>query len=148
MKHKLFIFLMLFNLVFLSGACKKLDRYKDTSKISSTSWNPNIAVPLAHATFGVYDILAKTDSSDVVVIDQNTREIALVYKGKVVSFTAEDIIEFPNLSAQFNFLMSDFGIAPIPVYSATANISHTETFTLTPGNNVEFNTVVFKSGFT
>ena len=68
-------------LIFFASSCKKLE----FDKIAQTAWNPNLAIPLAYADFGVYDILARQDSTDLVVIDPSTGAIALVYKGEIAS---------------------------------------------------------------
>ena len=141
-------FLVVFTLVGIligSLSCKKLSKY-DPDKISETSWNPVIAVPLAHADFGVYDILARTDSNELVIIDNTTGEIALVYKGEIVSFEAEEIINIPGVQDQVDFSLADLGLVPVPSFTNTANFSHSEPFVLTPGNGVEIHTVTFKGG--
>ncbi len=146
MKYHLVLCLTIFGLLFGTESCKKLDKYSDPDNISTTSWNPNVAVPLAHADFGVYDILAQTDSTDLVIIDPNSGEIALVYKGEVVSFLAEDIIEIPDVLTQINYGMSDFGISAVPGFTGQADVSDAETFDINPGNGIEFHTITFKGG--
>ena len=103
-------------------------------------------MPLAHATFGVYDILARTDSSELVIIDENSGEIALIYKGEVISFEAEDIISIPAAQEQVDYNAAELGLVPVPNFSNSANVVHTDTFDINPGNGVEIHTITFKGG--
>jgi len=146
MTRLLSVVFFLISILVGTSSCKKLNKYSDPTNISESSWNPILAVPLAHATFGVYDILARTDSSELVIIDDNSGEIALVYKGEVVSFDAEEIISIPDAQTQFTYDMADFGIIPIPSFIASANTTSSETFDINPGNGVEIHTITFKEG--
>lgn len=131
---------MLFSLLLV--ACKKME----FDKITKTAWNPNLAVPLAFSTFDVYDILAREDSTDLVVIDPNTGAIALVYSGEIFSFEAQDIVDIPDFSEQFTFASPDLGVLPEVGFSGTLNASNNETFTLNTSTGVELHTVRFNSG--
>ncbi|PZE17147.1 hypothetical protein DNU06_10420 [Putridiphycobacter roseus] len=130
----------------LGVACKKLGKYNNPDLISNGSWNPELAVPLAFAEFGVYDILAQTDSTDLLVIDPNSGQLALVYKGELVSFSAENFISIPDLLVQVDFSSSDLSLAPIPVFSSTATVTQDENLVFPLVNGVEFHTVKFKGG--
>lgn len=141
---KILLSIVLFSM-FSFISCNKIDEY-DLTKISKTSWNPNIAIPLAKAEFGVYDILAQTDSTDLVVIDGTSGEIALVYRGEVFSFVAEDIIELPNVQTQLNIDMADFSLVAVPSFNNTANFQYQDIFNFPTSNGVEFHTITFKGG--
>jgi hypothetical protein len=63
----------IFRLAFLSFlffSCKKIE----FDKISSTPWNPKLAVPIAYGTFTINDILKQADSIDKY-IDPNARPV-------------------------------------------------------------------------
>lgn len=128
--------------VLLATGCKKLE----FDKIASTAWNPNLAVPLAHADFGVYDILALQDSNDIVVIDNNTGAIALVYKGEIASFDAQTIVQLPDQTAQENLSLADLNMVAVPAFSGTVTTSNTETIDFSANADVELHTVRFKNG--
>ncbi|WP_027418894.1 hypothetical protein [Crocinitomix catalasitica] len=138
--------LMAVGLLLLFAGCKKLDPYKDLSKITSTSWNPILAVPVAHTEFGVYDILARTDSTDLVIIDPITGEIALTYKGEILSFRAEDLFDIPDFSESLRFSLLDLGPLPAISYSGTATSSETSSLLIEPVAGMEIHSVTFKSG--
>ncbi|MFK8045655.1 MAG: hypothetical protein AB8B72_09175 [Crocinitomicaceae bacterium] len=129
-----------------SSSCRKLSKYSDPSLIAPSSWDPQLAAPIAHATFGVYDILAATDSSDIVVIDPNSGEIALVYKGEVVSVVAEDIFSLPVISEQISFSMADINLPAAPSFNGSLSQQATFNNNFAVANGVEFHTVNFKGG--
>ncbi len=136
------IFLGLALCVLAITSCKKLE----FDKIAKTAWNPNLAVPLAHANFGVYDILALQDSNDLVVIDNNTGAIALVYKGEIASFDAQTIVQLPNQNDQENLSLADLGMVAVPSFSGTVTTNTTETITFNTNAGVELHTLRFKNG--
>ncbi len=126
----------------LAVGCKKYD----PSKITSTSWNPNIAIPLAYAEFDVYDILARTDSNDLVVIDPNEGTIALVYRGEVASYDAKDIIQISDENTVVNYTNTDFGLPVSGAFSGSVTASQTEVVNPTVNAGVQLYTVNFKNG--
>lgn len=123
-------------------SCKKLE----FDKIAQTAWNPNLAVPLAHANFGVYDILAIQDSNDLVVIDNTTGAIALVYKGEIVSFDAQSIVHLNDQNQQANLSLADLNMIPLPAFTGTVSTTNTENINFSTDSGVELHTVTFKTG--
>lgn len=127
----------------LIASCKKYD----PNKLTSTAWSPNLAVPLAHGHFTVYDILARTDSNDVVIIDPSTGAIALVYRGEIVSYQASDLVDMMDYSSTTTLTMaSDFIIPPIGPYSGTQSASQTNVVNPALNSGVELYTTDFKGG--
>ncbi len=106
--------------MFLIQACVKdrldLDKLKD-------EWNPTLAAPLVNATLGVYDILANTDSSEIVVIDPVTGFIALVYQGELVSFDAKDLVALPDQFGQDDISLTS---AESTTLTSTGSVSKTQ----------------------
>lgn len=138
-KTSLFVVLILA----LIANCKKYD----PSKLTSTAWNPNLAVPLAHGHFTVYDILARTDSNDVFIIDPATGAIALVYRGEIVSFEASDLVDMMDYSSTTTLTMaSDFVIPPFGPYNGTQSASQTSVVNPALNGGVELYTSTFKQG--
>ena len=126
----------------LVQGCKKLE----FDKIAQTAWNPNLAVPLAHAKFGVYDILALQDSNDLVVIEPTTGAIALAYKGEIVSLDAQSIVQLPNQNEQASLSLADINMIAVPAFNGTVTTSHTETLAVDANAGVELHTILFKEG--
>ena len=146
MKYSKILYILILTIAVSTQSCKKLAKYSDPSLISPSSWDPQFAAPIAFANFGVYDIVAQTDSSDLVIINPVTGEIALVYKGEVVSVTAEDIFTLPVISEQVTFSTADLNMPTIPSFNATVSQQSSQSNTFTVLNGVEFHTVSFKNG--
>lgn len=123
-------------------ACKKLE----FDKFAQNAWNPNLAIPLAHANFGVYDILARQDSTDIVVIDNTTGAIALVYKGEVVSYDAQSIVQLNNQTAQSSLSLADLNLVTLPALNGTISTNNSENIAFNTNAGVEIHTVDFSGG--
>jgi hypothetical protein len=123
-------------------ACKKLE----FDKIALNAWNPNLAIPLAHANFGVYDILARQDSSEIVVIDNATGAIALVYKGEVVSYDAQSIVQLNDQSSQTVLSFTDLNLVTLPAFSGTSSATNADNIAFATNAGVEIHTVDFSNG--
>lgn len=124
------------------AGCKKYD----PEKLTSTAWNPNLAVPLAHGHFTVYDILARTDSNDVVVIDPSTGAIALVYKGEIVSYQASDLVNLIDYSTSVSLNDGDYSIGTSANYTGTAAGSKSIVVNPSVNSGVELYTATLKAG--
>ena len=124
------------------ASCKKLE----FDKIAQTAWNPNLAVPLAYANFGVYDILALQDSNDLIVIDNASGAIALVYKGEIVSFDAQSIVRVDDQNHQANLSLADLNMVAIPALNGTIATNNTEEVSFNTNTGVELHSVKFKQG--
>lgn len=124
-------------------ACKKLDLKKITT---SGEWNPNLAVPIAYKEFGVKDILARTDSSDLVVVNPSTGEIALVYKGTLFSYEADHFVSISDFNFLKNSGATDLGGAPAPSFNGTLTETTDEIITVPVNSGVEINTMQIRQG--
>lgn len=129
-------------ILFVISSCKKLE----IDKLAKTAWNPNLAVPLAYADFGVYDILARQDSSDLVVIDPSTGAIALVYKGEIASYDAQTIVQLEDQVQQSTLSLSDLSLTAAPAFSGTVNVNQTDNVSFNTNPGVELHQVNFKDG--
>src|SRR5690554_3144162 len=129
----------LISLVFLG--CKKLE----FDKIASTSWNPNLAAPLAYADFNVYDILAKDDTTDLVVIDPNDGSLALVYNNMSYSISADEKVELQDVNQSESIGLGSLNLPPVPSFSGTVSSSNTQNVLLDAGS-AEVHQITFASG--
>lgn len=119
-------------------ACKKYD----LDKLSGTNWKPSLAVPFVDSELDVYDILAAADSNNLIVIDEDTRLLALVYEGELFSFAAKDIVNLPNTSASTSFTPAA-GTMPA---SGTYTMTDTQTISYSPTTGVEIIKMLLKAG--
>jgi len=139
-RNSLIIVSLLFSILF---SCKKLE----LDKISTSgTWNPNIAVPLAYGEFGVYDILARTDSTDIVVIDETSGAIALVYKGDLFAIEAKDIVELQDYSGNYTASAAEIGAVPTPSFSSSFSQTVSDEFILDVDPNTEIHEITYNQG--
>lgn len=124
------------------SSCKKFEDLK----IAKTAWNPNLAVPIGSAEFGVYDILASQDSNDLIIIDPVSGEIALSYSSEIASFDAASIIDLPDFSQSYSLNLGEMGVPVSLSYSGNSNHFKNEILPLEMPNGEEISTILFDSG--
>jgi hypothetical protein len=123
-------------------ACKKFEKvdFKE-------AWNPDLAIPLAYTTFGVYDVLARVDSSDILINDPETGAISLVYNSTIASLMASDFFGDININENYSYSTSQLNLPIIAFYNGTQTTTRTEILDFSMPNNEELDHVSFKSGF-
>lgn len=124
------------------SSCKKFEDLK----IAKTAWNPNLAVPIGSAEFGVYDILASQDSNDLIIIDPVSGEIALSYSSEIASFDAASIIDLPDFSQSYSLNLGEMGVPVSLSYNGNSNHFKNEILPLEMPNGEEISTILFDSG--
>ncbi len=125
------------------ASCKKFDEF---DKISKISWNPNIAIQVANASFGVYDVLAVQDSNDLILIDPSLGQIGLLYKSEIASFNPKEVIDLGNITDNNVLNLSDLNISQSVSYNQQANSIINESIDLNVADGVEINKVKFANG--
>lgn len=123
------------------SSCKKME----FDKIVTGVWNPNLAVPLAHSKFGIYDILALTDSSDLAVIDPNNGSLALIYGEEVSSYEAEAVVKIEDVTQNVEIDLAAMNAVPVPAFNGTLTTT-TNQVLLFDANGAEMHQVKVKSG--
>ena len=114
--------------VVLSG-CKK-GRY-DFDKLATTEWKPSLAAPAINSTLTVYDVLAHTDSNDIVIIDSLSGLVSLVYKGNLYSYNPSNILTLTDQSTNNTISLT-------PTQQTT--LSGSGSVTVTNSQTVTYNT--------
>jgi hypothetical protein len=138
---RLFLFAMMLSAVV--SCVKKLD----PDKIAQGSWDPNFAVPLVKSNFTVYDILAKTDPDELIVIDPQSGLLALTYKGEAYSFDASDIIDLPSRTFSVSYAATADVNLPIGTsFSGSQQASFEEEFAYQPANGEELHEILLMGG--
>ncbi len=139
--------LLKFIMVFAFGvtaffSCKKVD----LSKVALGEWNPNLAIPLAHSVFDVYDIFAYTDPSDLIVIDPNSGMMALVYTSDVASITGSQFVNINDFSQTRNLSLNTLGGTPAPNFSQTLSYNNSETIDFNFNDGAQVKEFKFDNG--
>jgi len=143
MNNKFSIFLLLvFSFSLLTYSCKK-PQFGD---LASTSWNPNLAVPLAYGTFDVYDIFANTNSNDLVIIDPNTGSIALVYRSDLSVVSGSEVVNLQGVNDAFALSATQMNASPTGSFNGTVNSNSQQDIVLSVGAGVELDNFVVKNG--
>ena len=100
--------------LFLATGCVK--DYFDTDKLSTNvDWDPNFAVPISKGSLTVRDIVQDYDYNHLIEED-GTGFLTLVYRKRVFSAKAEDILMFPDQSFTESYVKDDidhYGQPPI-----------------------------------
>ena len=128
------------SMLFLAS-CKKLE----FDKIATGAWNPNLAVPVAHAKFGVYDILALKDSTDLVVVEPSTGALALIYKGDIISLDAASLVNIQDLNQTASLNFAALNAIPSPGFNSVVTSNNTQTLNFNVGG-AELHQAKLKSG--
>lgn len=118
----------------------------DFSKIAGVKWDPNLAAPIGFAEFDVYDVLSASDSSNLVLINQTTGEIALTYDSEIASFNGASVIPLTDVNQTFSLGLPDLGLAAGASYSLTTTASNQEKLTVPLTNGIEIHDLVFLDG--
>lgn len=124
------------------AACKKTK----FDKIASTAWNPNLAIPLAYGTFDIYDIFTYHDTTDLVVIDENTGLIALIYRSDLLVATAEDFVSVQQFNQNLLLDGSELNIPPTGSLNGSVTVSNQENLFVDVPMGVEIHSFHLKSG--
>lgn len=93
-------------LMILLFACKK----PDFTKIAGGVWNPKLAVPIGYSEFSVADILAKNDSTNLIITSE-LGELSLAYSDSISSFEVTEILNLTDQSFSYSLPFADLGIS-------------------------------------
>ncbi len=100
-----FLFLLIVIVAFLFSGCVK--NYFDFDNMNTNvNWNPNVAAPVAKAHLRIRDILQDYDYNELFEED-STHFLYLVYRKRVVSTPASDIITLPVQTIGESFTKTD-----------------------------------------
>lgn len=132
---KIHLFLILTFLLYGNYGCKKLSP-SDFNKLAGGEWAPDLAIPVAHSVFDIYDVLAHIDSSDLIVVNPTTGFIALNYKTTTTSIAGSDYIKVNDFSDVATVSLTELGTPPVPSFTGQLNFDNSETidFSLEEGD--------------
>lgn len=131
---------VLLMLALLAGCVKDEFDYK---KLKDSQINPEIAVPLVYSSLTFADILGQHPNSTITV-DSN-HFCTLVYKGKLFSLRADELIEVPSQSAYQTYALTGTQINTLTTIG-TISFSAMQAITVSNAANVTIDSMEFKSG--
>ncbi|MCB0480180.1 MAG: hypothetical protein KDC83_02055 [Flavobacteriales bacterium] len=77
------------------GSCLKKEDF-DFSKLSKTTWNPEVAMPLMYSNLQAVNVIAKADPSVMRVDKENL--VTLVYPGKTITVTGGEMFQLEDFT--------------------------------------------------
>jgi hypothetical protein len=123
-------------------SCRKME----VDKIATSTWNPNLAAPIAYAQFDVYDILASDVPEELVVIDENTGMLSLIYSGQLLSFGATDILHLTEVQESTSIETNELNLSPSVGFNGSQNASVDDKFEVAASGGAEMTSVHYKEG--
>jgi hypothetical protein len=88
-------FLKLLILCLVLVSCKKVE----FDKISSSFWNPKLALPIAYGSFTISDILNQADSIDKYIDPAQRPLLQLKLNESINGFSISDAVKLPNFNS-------------------------------------------------
>jgi hypothetical protein len=110
--------LLFLSLVLIS--CKKVE----FEKISSSFWNPKLALPIAYGTFTISDILNQADSIDKYIDPDKRPLLQLKLSESINGFTIADAVKIPDFNSlpeQSVYSFSKLSTNDLNTINTTAN---------------------------
>ena len=145
MKNKVLLSLLSALLITLLPmvSCRKVDY----SKVASAAWAPEVAVPLATASYSVYDILTNQDSAGLLTTDSDGAVI-LAYGISQDLITAGEYLVFPDQSENFSEDVSDYSgtFVPFLPYTGDTTLSINEEIDFNNDQGAEIYSIDFSDG--
>ncbi len=127
----------------MSTSCK---RDTDFSRLKADDWNPEWAIPLITASYGIEELLTDLDDPDqLLVTDPLTGLVSVVYKGKLLSFAPEEFLSLPNQSFSGGYQLNT-GEAVELMAGITVTIQETVFLPVALDNEMWLDELLFKSG--
>lgn len=139
------IVLFIFAAVWISLLPSCIKDNFDLNKLSTTEWNPDIAVPLVYSSLTIDDLLKK-DNGNLIVVGSD-KFCTLVYKGNLFSLKASDLINIPDQQPPpFSASLSAGQISAFSL-AGTITVPFSQTVTFDSGvNGPKIDSVIFKTG--
>ena len=130
-------FFLLIILTILVGCRKKIN------KVTTSGWNPSVAIPVGEANFVISDLLVNIDSGIIV---SPLGEMSIEFEENLDSVLATDFISLDDYSETFDLTPSGLVAAPIfPNGSTISNSANVSTSYSAP-SGVLINTLNFSGG--
>jgi hypothetical protein len=136
-KSLILSFFLLIILTILVGCRKKIN------KVTTSGWNPSVAIPVGEANFVISDLLVNIDSGIIV---SPLGEMSIEFEENLDSVLATDFISLDDYSETFDLTPSGLVAAPIfPNGSTISNSANVSTSYSAP-SGVLINTLNFSGG--
>lgn len=133
-------------LIFASAISSCVKNNFELDKLTSTEWNPNLAVPLVYSSLSIADMLAKQESQGLVNVDADNF-CTLIYRSNLFSLVAGDLIQIPNNQPPPYVATLNAGQISALGLAGTITVPYSQTITFDSGTNgPKIDSVIFKTG--
>lgn len=116
----------------------------DLQNLKTTNWSPEVAVPLVNSNLTVRDILDETDT-EIIVVDENTRQIALVYNDELVSIAANDLLALPDFDVEQSINFTQVQIDAL-IQNGNYTLNNTQQADFSNETDMELESITFEEG--
>ena len=130
-------FFLLIALVVSFGCRKKVN------KLTTSGWNPSVAVPVGEANFVISDLLVNIDSGIIV---SPLGEMSIEFEENLDSVLATDFISLDDYSEVFDLTPSGLVYADVFPNGTTLSNSANVSTSYSAPSGVEINTLNFSGG--
>lgn len=132
----------LFTLLLISSCVKE---EIDLNKLGAQQWTPEFALPLAHSSLTIGDIISESGVNNITV--DNTNFCTAIYKGELFSLRADELIQIPTQVYSKQVKLDANQIATLTGTAGTITIPFTQTISFNSGTGGPLiDSLFYKSG--
>lgn len=116
----------------------------DLQNVKLDNWSPEIAVPLVYSNLTIRDILDETDT-EIIVIDENTRQVALVYTDELISIDANDLLALPEFDVEQSISFTQVQIDQL-VQTGSFTLNNDQQADFSSETDMKLESITFEDG--
>ena len=135
---KNFKLLLFLTILFASISCKK-----NLEKISISSWNPSVAIPIGEASFAISDLLVNIDSGIIV---NDLGEMSVSFEENLDTIFARDFIVLDDYTEVYDITPSGLNTTPSFPIGQTLSSSSSDVTSYAAPSGVIINTLNIETG--
>lgn len=116
----------------------------DLQDLRVSNWSPEIAVPLVYSNLTIRDVIDETDA-ELIVVDENTRKVALIYSDDIISIDANDLLALPEFEVEQSLSFSQIQIDQL-VQNGSVTLNAGQQADFSSETNMRLESVTFEEG--
>lgn len=116
----------------------------DFDKLKDGGWSPDLAMPLAHASMNIQDLMRSESDSGNLVMDSNLF-CTLIYTGNATSISSNELVSLPDQSFQTSAQLTT-ALADIINTQGSLSVSFEQVLDLAFPGGISLDSMTYKSG--
>lgn len=128
--------------VFLFSSCLK-DNF-EFDKMKDGGWSPELAMPLAHTSMSIQDLMRSESDSGTLVLDSNMF-CTLIYSGTATQISSNELISLPDQSFQATAQITS-ALANLINSQGSLSVSFEQAIDLNFPGGIALDSMTYKSG--